>query len=334
MQAISKGQVRCLTIAFTLFVCVFQSSPVHAWSEGGHHLVAAIAFDRMPVKQQAMLLSILAQHPRYEQDFKLPDDLPTERDRNRWLIGRAGYWPDIARRQPTYNRPTWHYELGPSLMIGDRAKLLVPERPGPLPAEATIQTQELHISQAIQLCKNTLRDPRSPASDRALAVCWIAHLVADAHQPCHAGSLYYEDVFPERDGDRGANRIITRQKGNLHALWDQLLGPRFSLRAQRRRIVEMTRDPEIVRAAELAVAGNGRLDQQVWLEESRQAAIQHVYTPEVLDPLSRVARRLVPEPETLDLSEQYLQNAGHVARVRALQAGYRLAETWRECLEE
>ena len=30
---------------------------------------------------------------------------------------------------------------------------------------------------------------------------------ADAHQPCHAGSLYAESVFPE--GDRGANTTIT-----------------------------------------------------------------------------------------------------------------------------
>jgi len=26
--------------------------------------------------------------------------------------GRDGYWPNVARKQPAYNRPNWHYELG------------------------------------------------------------------------------------------------------------------------------------------------------------------------------------------------------------------------------
>ncbi len=33
---------------------------------------------------------------------------------------RVGYWPDVARSQPEYNRPTWHYELGPTLVFGDK----------------------------------------------------------------------------------------------------------------------------------------------------------------------------------------------------------------------
>lgn len=39
---------------------------------------------------------------------------------------------------------------------------------------------------------------------RAIALCLIGQLVADIHQPCHAGSLYMEGVFAESDGDRGA----------------------------------------------------------------------------------------------------------------------------------
>jgi hypothetical protein len=75
------------------------------------------------------------------------------------------------------------------------------------------------------------------------------------------------------------------------------------------------------------------LDPLVWLGESRKAAIEHVYTSEVLDPMNIVSRGIAEKPETLELSEQYLKNAGRVAQVRAVEAAYRLAGVWRVCLE-
>jgi hypothetical protein len=72
-------------------------------------------------------------------------------------------------------------------------------------------TQSLYISQAIQLCSNTLQDQTWPGSERAIALGWLGHLVGDAPQPCHARSLYVEEIFPE--GDRGANSIRTKQGG-------------------------------------------------------------------------------------------------------------------------
>lgn len=134
------------------------------------------------------------------------------KNRNRYLIGRAGYWPDVARSQPKYNRPTWHYQLGETLSIGE---VEVPVDPVELDPKATLETQELYAIQAIHLCRNVLKDSQS-AGERALAVSWLCHLVADISQPCHAGSLYVEHVFPE--GDRGANSIPVKQGRNLHAL--------------------------------------------------------------------------------------------------------------------
>ena len=75
-----------------------------------------------------------------------------------------------------------------ALILGDKANMKVPERPGTLPIDATRETETLHIPQALTLCGKTLADAKRPESDRALALCRIAHLVADAHHPCHAGS--------------------------------------------------------------------------------------------------------------------------------------------------
>jgi len=298
MQPLNRLIASALILVFLL-----PSQLCHAWSEGGHHLIAAVALSLLTEKEQTELVAVLQKHPRYAEDFVPPEKLPNDEERTRWLVGRSGYWPDVARRQPKYHRSTWHYELGASLIIGDTTKLLVPDRPGSLPLDATLETQELHIAQAIQLCRKVLSDKSQNAGDRALALCWIGHLVADAHQPCHAGSLYMEKVFVKKDGDRGANSIPTKQRQNMHALWDQLLGDEFAQRTNRRRFTEITSSPQLTEIGKIAVSIPGGLDPLVWLGESRKAAIENVYAPEVLDSLSIVSRGIAEKPETLELSE-------------------------------
>jgi hypothetical protein len=325
---------RALIIVCILILLIGNHVPVHAWSEGGHHLIAAIAFSLLTPDEQTKLLAILEKHPRYSDDFKTPDNLPDQREIDRWLAGRAGYWPDVARRQPEYHRSTWHYELGSSATIGNSSGIPVPDRPGPLPVDADLQTKDLYIAQALELSKKVMGDKTRSDADRAIALCWIGHLVADAHQPCHAGSLYMEDVFEEKDGDRGANRIPTKQRGNMHALWDGLLGADWSLRGTRRRMVEITQDAELVQLGQAAVANASEMDPQKWLEESRQLAVEHVYTPEVMESLQLVSRGVITEPQEIELSEAYLKNAGRVAQRRAVQAAYRLAEVLRQALKD
>jgi hypothetical protein len=319
-------------IVFILIVFTILPAKLFAWSEGGHHLIAAVAFSLLSDKEKTELLQVLKQHPRFAEDFVAPEKLPNEEEKTRWLVGRSGYWADVARRQPKYHRSTWHYELGASLIIGSNENLLVPDRPGALPIDATLETQELHIAQALELCRRVLKDKSQTPSDRAIALCWIGHLVADAHQPCHAGSLYMEGVFIERDGDRGANRIPTKQKQNMHALWDQLLGEKFAMTSMRRRYAEIVTNDELRKVGESAVSKG--LDPQIWLEESRQLATEHVYTPIVLEHLTRVSRGLVDKPEVLDLPEEYLKNAGRIAQIRATEAGFRLAGVWKEGLND
>lgn len=235
---------KAVSLILILFL-VLPPRTCFAWSEGGHHLIAVIAFSLLAEHERAELIAVLKQHPRFAEDFVPPESLPNEEERTRWLVGRAGYWPDVARRQPKYHRSTWHYELGPTIVLGNADGIEVPKRPGSLPLDATLESQDLYLSQAIELCRKVLSDKSQPAGDRAIALCWIGHLVADSHQPCHAGSLYMENVFVKKDGDRGANSIPTKQRQNMHALWDQLLGDEFALRTNRRRFTEITSSPQL-----------------------------------------------------------------------------------------
>lgn len=78
-------------------------------------------------------------------------------------------------------RSTWHFELGATKVLG--TVNAVPVFPGDLPAGASLDTQSLHIAQAIKLCDGILADTNAKDSDRAIASCWLCHLVADSHQP-------------------------------------------------------------------------------------------------------------------------------------------------------
>ena len=232
-----------------------------AWSESAHHIIAVLAFDLLTESEQSDLLRILEAHPRYAEDFTPPEKI---RNIERWRIGTAGYWPDIARRQPRYNRSTWHYQLASTLTIGDETAVNVPETPGPCPSSATLDTQELQLNQAVVLCRHIMADVEEPLGDRAIALTWVAHLVADAHQPCHAGSLYVADVSP--DGDRGANSIRVVQGNNLHALWDGLLGKRYDEGDVSRRVEEVTGSGKIMKNGRQALRRNESLDPHTWLQ--------------------------------------------------------------------
>lgn len=88
-------------------------SPTFAiWSEGGHNLIAIMAFRQLEPEQQQTLISLLREHPQFATEFKLPDGLSDRRQVDEHLAGRAGNWPDVARSYKEFDRPTWHYQLG------------------------------------------------------------------------------------------------------------------------------------------------------------------------------------------------------------------------------
>ncbi len=175
-----------------------------------------------------------------------------------------------------------------------------------------------------------MSDGERPAGERAIALSWLAHLVGDAHQPCHAGSLYIARVFP--DGDRGANGIPVKQSQNLHALWDGLLGDEFGANDVRRRIHAIRSDIEIMSHGRDGLKLPKALNPLTWLRESRAAALTHVYTPSVLNPVRAVSRGLTSKLVAIDVSDQYVQRAERTSHFRAARAAHRLAAIWREAL--
>ncbi len=285
----------------------------------GHHVTAVIAYELLNESDRAEVIDLLSHMPEFERHFAAPDGIRNQGSIDRWRIGVAGAWPDIIRGTD-WDRPSWHYQLGASHVIG---KVAVPDPPRALPADATLETQSLHIQQAVELCTTVFRDPNQPKEDRAIALCWMLHLYADGHQPCHAGSLYAAE-FP--DGDRGANFIKLKDGSNLHSTWDGLLGRDANANDVRRRVVEMGNVKQDI-LSEARASGDLELwlTSDTWLAESRQLAQSKVYTDEVLGPVIAASRGLTKGVPPLALSKAYYRSAGMAAKHRVKQAGFRVA---------
>src|SRR5262249_53054503 len=136
--------------------------------------------------------------------------------------------------------------------------------------------ESMNAIQTIRLARKMLVDPDVSKPDKALMLSWLFHVVGDIHQPLHSTNMFSQKLFPE--GDRGGDNIPTRQRGNLHSLWDGFLGGKAALREANQDALKLLAVAELARAGEASATV---LDEKVWLEESRKFAIEGAYSAEV-----------------------------------------------------
>jgi hypothetical protein len=325
---------------FALSMSCLPLARCTAWNDAGHHIINLAAWEKLDDAERDSLLALLEDHPWYARHFvgAMPNavwQLP-EAGKRQWIFAHAGHWPDLVRggsllvtdRESTqFNRPTWHFldlplflnerdaqEMRASLVINDAS-----DRP------PTIDEDRLNAVQAIQLVLDRLKNDKLPRGDRAIALCWLTHLVADIHQPCHSTALYSKGLYPE--GDRGASAILTVHRDNLHALWDKALLNRTDFATEQ------------AKAKRLAAFGGPSLsipskplqgNAMDWLYEGHDLAKQFVYTPEVLDALRRWEADLKDGEVTL--SVEYRQAMRRTANERAAVATARLTTLLREAI--
>jgi hypothetical protein len=311
-----------------------------AWNASGHMQIALVAYAALPTEVATRLAALLRQHPRFEQDFapQLPRELSSDAERDRWIFAHAAVWPDLVRDMPGLSHPTWHYvNLELRLLEGGlntcREAKRAFARSGHTQASGPIPGGPETILDALPRLHQELQDPARSASERALSLSWLLHLVGDAHQPLHAVALFSERRFPS--GDRGGNEILLRGRGSLHRVWDGLLGEEVSLAAL---------DREVRALSLLPVAARGReptrppADFAAWIDESCALARSHAYVPALLSVVSAAPRGkthrpaaaaegtpapVEPKPEVA-LVDAYVGAARLAARRRAAQAGARL----------
>lgn len=167
---------RCRTGSWLLLAALVCSTRVAAWGTQGHQVVAAMAWELLQPAARAEVTRLLALEPG-----ETLESLST--------------WADEHRNPAT---GPWHYLNFPR---GDCH--YTPERDCP---DGNCVVAAIERERAVWA---------SNANDRTRlkALKYLIHLVADIHQPLHAG---YRD-------DRGGNQFQLRafmRGSNLHAVWD------------------------------------------------------------------------------------------------------------------
>lgn len=266
-----------------LTISLLTASTTLAWDSTGHRISAAVAVNFLSAETRRELVSILEHHPRFDQDFiaSIPGfvNRDNERQLQEWLLGQAAFWPDIARgltsaEADKYNRTNWHYidgawlrdlaQLQGNVYVGvDGFRDIQGTRANRIGRERDVD----NIITALDYNSRVLADESNSLGERAVALCWLLHLMADIHQPLHTGSLYSNKLFAQ--GDRGGNRIPT-DDGNLHARWDRALSDK-GIRENLAEILDMLADelPESLMGIQS--------DWTIWMHESRMLMHESVY---------------------------------------------------------
>lgn len=301
-----------------------------AWDSVGHRLSASIAAHYLSDESKAELLRILQQHPRYQQDFL--EQMPTsiirsnDDDRFNWLLGQAAFWPDIARGLPEtergkYNRANWHYIDGTWLrgQANIQGNTYIGVAPfddinGQSAQAIRNEASADNVMNALDYNTALLANSQTPIQQRAVALCWVLHLVADIHQPLHVGSLYSANRFSR--GDRGGNGIDTDNR-NLHARWDRALS---SLGVNSNLEAVLAQHATTLERMDRQDAG----DWSLWMKESRALLLNTVYTEEMKATIARTDKSTARLHE-FTLNDDYVETMEYHARVRLALAGRRLA---------
>ena len=316
------------------FLLLALSSTGWAWSEGTHRLIADIVWLEMTPAQRSTAYQWLLAHPDYENGFRrfMPADLPTH-EQPRWVFRQAAAWPDLARdyrdtdpkRYRRFNHSTWHYVNFPLWLDADSQQQYADQ----LTANRSLNPDDgpaIHWNapQAVAYNLARLGDDSTPTAERAVALSWLLHVVADLHQPMHTVAIFGLPNM-ETTGDRGGNSICVTGQGqanNMHWLWDSALFngeniavlERWSLRVVANEYNNLS-DP-----VSLSIAD--------WIEEGISTASNTVYPESVRQQIrNRIDGGDCDNPTTgrIAIDDDYMRTARQIAQKRVMLAARRLA---------
>jgi hypothetical protein len=221
-------------------VCNLMLMPLrsYAWGPTGHAYIGEAALGRLDTAAREQVEQILA---------------PASAEQLSNALVRACFWPDEIRKTTgwEWSGPLHYVNIPRNSERYDRQRDC---------ADGICVTEGIR-KYAQQLTVHGL-SPRQ----RWEALAWLCHLVADLHQPLHAGF---------RD-DRGGNRIDIRFQGetvNLHRFWDGEL-----VRSESAEVRSWLAPGANDRPADGAAVWNPA-SVDLWTEESHRIAGELAYPP-------------------------------------------------------
>lgn len=219
MKNLLKNSVLILTLLSFNFA--------YSWGTTGHRVIAEIAENHLTPKAKRSLKKIIG---------------------NQKLAYWAN-WPDAIKADTTgVWKPTerWHYiNVNPQSNIADFKKSLN-EQDG------------TNIYSQLKILSAQIKDKKTSAYDREIALRFVVHLLGDSAQPLHIG----------RAEDLGGNKIKISYFGaptNLHSLWDSKM-----VDSEKYSYTEYARVLDVKSKTERKMIQKGNLED--WLFDSHLAA--------------------------------------------------------------
>lgn len=358
MRQLVMGAVAAATAC-----AVFSPTPARAWHQHGHMAVALIAYRELDEAGQKKVLDVLKDHPHFK--LFLSADAPADARPDEWVVMRAAIWPDWVKSPFTapadrreaitdeFGHGNWHYVNMPIRMLegaGDQARNEI---------EANINNEKKDRGQVLKVLPRLLAGLKTPGSvdfrkmvsgldeptvneaeARAVALCWVFHLVGDLHQPLHAATAF---SAYSRDGDKGGNNFYVRWGNgfqNLHMVWDgafgwdEIVGLDGSMYAA---VDGLARDilGKVKAAAPITPQERGETSPDAWAAESHKLAKEKAYyvNDKRVPGYFTTSEEHLPDPSYVHpLPPGYVTLARKVAERRVNLAGYRLAEVLKATL--
>jgi len=185
------SQIVLATLA--CFALLGYSSHSFAWGRDGHTAIGILAVNQLQPDALHELESII-------------------RPLSKEAMTKECNWPDVIREDEEYawSAPLHYVNVPRGVDTYDQTRDC-PLHPGHL--EHPERPSKRCVTEAIKHYATGLGNRQASNDERRQAFAWLCHLVADLHQPLHAG---FKD-------DRGGNNIDVKYKGekmNLHRFWD------------------------------------------------------------------------------------------------------------------
>jgi hypothetical protein len=329
----SRVPLFALAIASALLV----QGRASAWNSIGHMAVAKLAYDQLDEREQLRLFDMLKTHPHFRQFLAAsrPDDI----DQVQWVLMRSAVWSDWIRPRRKddrvgvvkYHRGEDHYINVPLIAPGSEEFF----------AGKTLVSPDLpNILTALKSRSNDIRTRTASDEDKAIAICWVFHLVGDIHQPMH--NVAYFSKEPEfQTGDLGGNKFAVRdgaKKWKLHVYWDDLMGidrdynddsqaHQVELYMSALKVAERLRGLPLTDVDKKQLADNATFDS--WSKESFELAKSVAYMKGDGSGLMKAVEAPFNGPipdEAEELGEAYGNRARETANKRIVFAGKRLAD--------
>ena len=325
-----------IVFVVALFTAALNSA-AFAWDHPGHMTTAAIAFNEIENARPEVIKDIgmlFLKHPD-TAPFWVAANEAKGKERIRRMFIECARWPDDSKFTPR-DMGAWHTARW-AIVADDapaKVKAAAEARQGK-PAGQALEALELHAAM--------LANPETSPSERALALCWVMHIVGDIHQPLHVSDLFSED-FPTGNAAASLSYVkdpLAPTTMPLHILWDTnaMRVPTlekvdgyaqiFPKKYPRSSFPELKKRP---------FSSSGVFEQ--WAREGHQIAIDWAYDIDTApDPakdqsseqlianmVNFILNGVSPVEEAPKVPDEYWQKLQLTAEQRITLAGYRIAD--------